>query len=377
MRIARRLAGPLVFAATAALVAPLTAQQSTTGTAGASSTQGADASATERRGARGLSAAQREEVNARIELAMSIVERLSAEAKSRGLSEGWRQATLESLLPLNSNALRRVQQQAFNLNAMGSAIAEVGDDPNLIGDPNRDLTYTPVAPCRFIDTRNVGGRLNGSLTYDLSTNGATYGGVAACNPITIFGVTDDEQIGAIAMNVTIVDPTTAPGFVAAKRTAADPITSLVNWYQAGPAVQAANQGIVSINQTPVGTIDNFVLQSSGPVHVIVDFFGAFIEPQATPVDHFITIGSQNVAANAAFSIFSAVCPAGYRVSGGGHRASQFNAPAQLAALRPAANNSIAVFTGANVATQWLCQGTNSATAQVIECYAVCSRIPGR
>jgi hypothetical protein len=80
------------------------------------------------------------------------------------------------------------------------------------------------------------------------------------------------------MNVTIVDPSTSPGFLAIKPTAAAPTTSLINWYEAGPAVQAANQGIVTIDQD-VPTAAEFVIVASGPVHVIVDIFGAFIAPQ--------------------------------------------------------------------------------------------------
>lgn len=48
-------------------------------------------------------------------------------------------------------------------------------------------------------------------------------------------------------------------------------------------MQVANYGVAHIFQSQV-TGDEFVLESTGAVHVIVDLFGAFIEPQATPVE---------------------------------------------------------------------------------------------
>lgn len=218
---------------------------------------------------------QRANAEARIAKAQAIVSRLTSDAKRQAAGPGWRQAALESLLPLSLAALEQVEQRAVTLDALARAVVEAADDPNLLGDPNTDLVYRPINPCRYIDTRNGTGKIDGIRGYNLTANGAIYGGAAACAPVTVFGVATDDQIAAVAMNVTIVDPSAAPGFVAVKPTAASPTVSLVNWYEAGAAVQVANQGIASMLQdNAVG--DEFVMQSSAPVHVIVDLFGAFV-----------------------------------------------------------------------------------------------------
>jgi hypothetical protein len=360
MKNVRRFAGSLLVMGVVGLVAHSGSAQSqqVTGDGTAAVVLEANGGRGERRG---LSQRQRDEASARIEAANRIVDRMAAEAKSKGMGAGWRQAALEMLLPLNSNALRQVEQQAYSLDALSAAVTSAAEDPNLIGDPAADLTYTPIVPCRYIDTRNVGGRITGQRTYDLEQT--AYGGVAGCNPEVIFGVADDEQIAAIAMNITIVDPLAAPGFVALKPTGAAPTSSLVNWYEMGPAVQAANQGIVSTNQA-AATTTNFVIESSAAVHVIADFFGAFVEPEATPLDRNVQTASVNVANGALVGITSPACPATYTNVGGG-----------------CLSGGQAVYITDNYppsTTTWRCTAYNfDGVTRTLTVYNICARIPGR
>ena len=353
MRNVRRMIGPaLLIAGVAALVGTSAlAQKGEQGKPAAEEMSRAS-------GPKRVTQRQREDAAARVELATAIVNRLQGEASAKGLNAEWRRAALETLLPLSMDALQQVEQRANSFDSLAAARAEAAEDPNLIGDPNRDLTYTPIVPCRFIDTRVVGGKINGTVPYDTSTNGATYGGVAACAPITVFGVADDEQIGALAMNVTIVDPSVAPGFAAVKPTAAAPLTSLINWYEAGPTVQAANQGIVSTNQA-AGTTTNFVIQTSAAVHVIVDLFGAFIEPQATALQTTSTTATVNVAAGGGWnSASAAACPAGYVQTGVLCSTSGFN-------------------TLLTDNTNFCGMRNNEGSIQTVTMTRLCARIPGR
>ena len=171
------------------------------------------------RSRRALSSQQRVHLEARIAKAHAIVGRIAGDAKRRGAGPGWRQATLESLLPLSLDALEQLEQRVLTADTLPRAVMEVREDPNLLGDPNTDLIYRPINPCRFIDTRSVGGKVDGVVGYDLAANGAIYGGTAACAPKTVFGVASEDQIAAIAMNVTIVDPSAAPGFLTVKPSA--------------------------------------------------------------------------------------------------------------------------------------------------------------
>lgn len=313
-----------------------------------------------------ISHKQMERLEARIATATAIVRRLEREAKPRGLASGWRQATLETLLPLSLEGLRQVEQQAFNLDALASATKGAAEDPQALGDTNKDLVYTPITPCRFIDTRNAGGKINGVRGFDVDLTGSTYGGVAACDPTSLFGKVPADAIGALAMNVTLFDTSTAstPGFVAVKPAAASPTTSLLNWYDRGPVVQVANQGIVSLYQANSGS-DDFVIQTSDAVHIIVDIFGAFIMPQATALQTQHPFESVVVANLAAGELESPVCPAGYALTGGGCFTDTFGH--YLSLTYPGGGDN-----------RWACRSHNlSGIDSVLFVRAICSRTPGR
>jgi S-layer homology domain len=95
---------------------------------------------------------------------------------------------------------------------------------------------------------------------------------------------------------------------------------------------------------------------------------------AKPVQR-VLFNTTAVAANTNFSIFSPVCPAGERAASGGHRATQFQAPDNLAASRPS-NGGFLDVSGVNVADRWLVQGHNGAIAQNYVAYVVCVPISG-
>src|SRR5439155_22106703 len=108
--------------------------------------------------------------------------------------------------------------------------------------------YRPIPPCRYIDSRNVLGPISGSRTYDLDGTGSPWGGSASCNPVTASGVLNADDFAAVAINVTIIGPTGAPGFIGARPVGSPNTTSLVNWFQAGATVQPASAGVISTFQ---------------------------------------------------------------------------------------------------------------------------------
>jgi hypothetical protein len=164
------------------------------------------------------------------------------------------------------------------------------------------------------------------------------------------------------MNVTIVDPDVAPGFVAIKPQPVSPTVSLVNWYEAGPNVQAANMGVVSTHQ---GAGTEFTITSSAAVHVIVDLFGLFIAPEATPLDT-VTATTPWSTSGEGFNVV-ATCPAQYSIAGGGW------------------NQDVGVDNGVNIRQSsrdgtnhaWRCRGiATAAGTQSGYCEAICVRTPG-
>lgn len=311
-----------------------------------------------------LTSAQMDEISRRIATVNAILSRVESDAKARGLADGWRQATMESLLTLNGDALEQVAARASSLDVLAAAASDAVEDPDLIGDPDADLTYTPISPCRFVDTRNyAAGKISGTRGFDIVLNGASYGGSAGCDPTALFGV-GENGFGALAMNITVVDTSTAgsPGFAAAKPTAAAPTTSILNWFTSSVATQVANAAIVTTDQTLL--TDEFVIQTSGAVHVIVDIFGAFIRPEATPLEVFTIDGTtQAVAAGANQNLPAATCPAATTAVGGGIDVSSFDIV--MIESRPSASNG------------WACAVRSIGGAGNANCTVTCARVPGR
>ncbi len=306
---------------------------------------------------------QKARVRERVALAARIVDRHQAEAREKGLSGEWRQARFESLLPLSLESLRRVDD-APNLDALAAAVAAEAAEPHAIGLPSEDLVYTPITPCRYINTRVAAGKLIGYRGYDLAANGAAYGGSAACAPTTLFGVGDDS-IGALALNVTVAEPDAPAGWIAVKPTTASPTTSWVNWAQLGAIV--ANQGVATMDLT--ASAEEFWLQASQPTHVIVDIFGAFLPPEATALQSYTEWYSYQCP-NGTSCWVDVDCDLGYRLTGGGGGVYDMPAGVTLTWNGP--------YEAVPDNQTWTVEGINaSGVAQTLYALAVCTRTPGR
>lgn len=306
---------------------------------------------------------QLENAEARIAAATRILNRLTTEAKALGRADGWRQASLESLLALPLDRLQRVEQSAFSVDALATSLMEAASDPNVLGSDTEDLVYKPIVPCRYVDTRNVAGKIVGGVPrgYDIGNAGNVYGGQGTCVPNTMFGPPQDD-IAALAMNVGITEPNGAPGFLAVKPTLAAPVTSFMNWFAAGVHVQLANAGIVTLDQN-VGTAEEFFIQTSETTHVTVDLFGAFIAPQATPLQRVLKVANVSVPNNTTGFLTTPGCDAGYVLTGGGCSTSLDEH--HLEGSEPGASS-------------WSCISRNhSGFTSNLSATAICARVPGR
>lgn len=321
-----------------------------------------------------ISPDQIERLEVRIEAITRLLDRFESDARARGLASGWRQAAADTLLRLPLDALQRAEREAFSLDALSSVRATPGPtsdsvsaadgDPNLLGDRSKDLVYTPTTPCRFIDTRTFGTKINGVSAFDADVSGSTYGGSPACNLAFTNGPA--KNVGALAMNVTLVDTSAAPapGFVAVKPSAQSPTVSLLNWHEQGAHVQVANLAIVTLAQPDIDLAD-FVIQTSGPVHIIVDIFGAFVTPFKTTLETTHVINSAVIRKDSAGTA-GAQCPSLYRLTGGGCYSDQFG------------NYLSAIDTGGDGSTGVFCQARNTSGIDVVLfARAICARIPGR
>ena len=306
--------------------------------------------------------AQIARVQERVARAAAVVDRLAGQAAAEGRSQEWRRTMIESILtgpPQVLDAAIAARSVAELEQASTSAAAL--DGTAAFGSTTEDLVYKPITPCRYIDTRNVGGAINGTRGFDAFVSGASYGGVAGCALTTLFGVSEND-FGALAVNVTVVSPGDAPGFLAVKPTAAAPTTSLLNWYQSGANVQVANAGLVTLDQSSAA--DEFVIQTSGSAQVIVDIFGAFIAPNATALEIVEKVSAGvTIAAGSTSTQTTPACDAGYSILGGGCSMSNFDG--RVVTTRTLANSHFCSF-----------RNEGGGTVEGIA-YARCGRVPGR
>jgi hypothetical protein len=269
---------------------------------------------------------------------------------------------LETLYRMPLAQLRSLEA-APSREATVARITKAAKSPLKLGQASTELVYYPISPCRYIDTRNVGGPLSTPRGFDLAQTGNTYGGSAACDPKAAVGGSD-ATIGALAMNVAIVSPTAAPGFVGVRPAGSATTTALVNWYLSGAAVQASNAGVVTIDQSAATNEIEFF---GSPTQFIVDIFGVFAAPTATALDCTngteTNVGVSTVARN--FNLFANACPTGYAMVS---NSCQTTAPAQ----------DITLGGGGVVVGDSNCFGYYSGAGNEIVFNAPwCCRIPGR
>ena len=143
-----------------------------------------------------------------------------------------------------------------------------------LGDAAADLVYTPVVPCRIVDTRSGAGGIffagNQRNWLAFSAGGfAAQGGSATNCGISV-------RPAAVMMNVTLAGTVGGPEFFTAwPFNQARPNASAVNWTGAGQ--QPANAEIVPLCVGGGCTFD-FSAYASGQTHVIIDVLGYFKAP---------------------------------------------------------------------------------------------------
>src|SRR5438105_5017595 len=130
---------------------------------------------------------QRTRLSLRLRLIDQIVRAVDADLRKGENASVRRQWMMESLYSMPLEKLQALGAPA-NFRALSDAIARaagVRAAQKALGSTTDDLVYKPVAPCRFVDTRIVGGKISGSRSFDISQNGNTYGGDVNCNITTL------------------------------------------------------------------------------------------------------------------------------------------------------------------------------------------------
>ncbi|MFL6152853.1 MAG: hypothetical protein ACJ72B_10785 [Ornithinibacter sp.] len=146
-----------------------------------------------------------------------------------------------------------------HLNVAASALT------NPVMAPGSDLQFVAVEPCRILDTRNAGGVLHGTRTFDASLDDyASQGGKAAtCNI--------PEVAMAVQLNLGAVSDANSASFVKGWAAGAvQPLASMLNYDPTGP--------VANMVTMPVNPLGQFSLQTPRTAHVFADVAGYYVQP---------------------------------------------------------------------------------------------------
>lgn len=170
-----------------------------------------------------------------------------------------------------------VGQQVGDEDVIDQLAATKGDGDGLqtLGALGNDLVYTPVAPCRIIDTRSTGaGAIAANSTRSFlainASNFTAQGGSATnCGTLGL-------NATAVAVNLTAVTPSGAGYATAFPYGTAQPLASSIN-YTAGAIV---NNALVIQIPNPLSSFD-FTIYTFAQSHYVADIVGYFAPPVAT------------------------------------------------------------------------------------------------
>ncbi len=223
------------------------------------------------------------------------------------------------------------------------------------GDLNQDLVYTPIQPCRIIDTRST---VSGAI---LANSTRSFVGVNASNFTSQGGsATNCGTLGlsatALALNVTAVTPSGAGYATVFPFGTAQPVAASVN-YATGDIV---NNAIIAQMPNPLSSFD-FTIYTFAQSHYVVDIVGYFAPPLATALQCVDTANTTvaGIAAGGTANAVAPACAAGYTQTATNCETSSWLTP-------------IVFSHGGTCSAR-----NNDTTAQDLRASRTCCRVPGR
>jgi hypothetical protein len=229
--------------------------------------------------------------------------------------------------------------------------------PSKLGDLPRDLVYTPIAPCRIVDTRSTpagpisAGATRSFVAFNSSSFSSQGGSATDCGTLGL-------NATVVMVVATAITPN-APGFATAYSFGtAQPATTSMQF--AAGAIAVNTLAIQTPN--PKVTLD-FSVFTSAQSDFVFDIVGYFAPPQATALDCATVSGTPtNVGAGAYASLPTLFCAANYTP----------------VALSISAGENVLVadsYTAGNAGQVFV--RSLSANAQNVTAKLMCCRVPGR
>ncbi len=196
-----------------------------------------------------------------------------------------------------------------------------GLEPKTVGSYTDNLVFTPIAPCRIVDTRGTGARAGAlaagtSRAFDLTTGGLSKGQGGVTSAATCPGLPSYSYYGW-AVNITAVGYYATGGLKAWGYSGTEPNASIIN-YSAGVAPAIANSATMIGCD---GCVDDVVIKAfSSPTHVIIDVVGYYGRAYATYGSQSVmsvVVGTPVVIPNGSWAfVYGGTCPAGTILTGG-------------------------------------------------------------
>jgi hypothetical protein len=198
-------------------------------------------------------------------IAEGIVSRQEA-LSGRAFDKAWHEQQAQHLTSLSMNELMNVQMRDTGL---AKTLDSAGG--SLLGDTGQDLLYTPVPPCRIIDTRFGGGPVGAQRNLFVAGTVGFPGQAVPPAAAAFLGLAT-----AVVINLIAVEAQGAGDFRAWAYPAAAPLASVLN-YQAVPGLNLANAVLLPICN-PAVSVCNFdisMLADGAPAQVVADVLGYF------------------------------------------------------------------------------------------------------
>lgn len=235
-----------------------------------------------------------------------------------------------------------------------SILAFAGNAFATLGNLSNDLVYTPIQPCRIIDTRSTAaGAIAANATrnfvaFGVSSYTSQGGSPTNCglNPLAAT---------AVAVNLTVVAPALGGYATAYPFGTPQPVVSSIN-YTAGAVV---NNALIVQTPNPISSFD-FTIFTTSQSHFVADIVGYFAPPVATGLQCVDTATTDlAIASGGTGNSVAPACPGGYTQTATNCESSTWQMP-------------FVFFKSGTCSAQ-----NNSAGSATLRASRTCCRVPGR
>lgn len=201
--------------------------------------------------------------------------------------------------------MKKIGWLIVNIAAVVSVLIASANAWGQLGSADKDIVFSPVTPCRILDTRNTSilsagetRGFNGPGVISFQSQGGSAGN---CNLLK------NEPIAALVINFTIVNPSNG-GYITAFPTTNSPrpLAATVN-FSAGDVL--GNNAVVKLSENELSYAFN--VYTTAQTHLVADVVGYFNAPPVSKLHCYTTpqnVGQINVP-NSGLFLGNATAPA--------------------------------------------------------------------